>query len=184
MIVVHSRHTPPEKLEKKYPGFEVIDVTSRGPEPWVRFSPFFPHGSIPVPGQPGLVSASVEGLWQGLKVFEKEGVDLGKLENTSMKRLKRSVRRFGPCLGHRWAADRLLGYRDARYQIFLPAYRHVLEHALANEVEALSALASRRDVVLLDYMTNGDVDDLRKPLSHAALVAAFVEGRYPSSPSA
>ena len=25
----------------------VHDLTSRGPEPWVRLSPFFPHGGIP-----------------------------------------------------------------------------------------------------------------------------------------
>lgn len=75
MIRVHSRHTPFEKLEKKYPGFTIVDVTSRGEQPWMRFSPFFPHGEIPIPGRPGEVGASVEGIWQGLKTFESAGVD-------------------------------------------------------------------------------------------------------------
>ncbi|TDD65424.1 hypothetical protein E1298_41375, partial [Actinomadura rubrisoli] len=28
-------------------GALVLDVTSRGDEPWVRFSPFYPHGGYP-----------------------------------------------------------------------------------------------------------------------------------------
>ena len=40
----------------------VHDLTSRGPEPWVRLSPFFPHGGIPVPFTPGRTAMSVEGI--------------------------------------------------------------------------------------------------------------------------
>lgn len=97
-----------------------------------------------------------------------------------MKGPKRSERRFGPGQGHRWGESDLLGYRDARWSIFLPLYRHVLETHLEEPVERLRTLARDGDVVLLDYMTNGDVDDLRKPLSHAALVAYWVKDRWPS----
>ena len=71
-----------------------------------------------------LRAASVEGVWQGLKVFESADVDRRKFEVTSMKGLKRTVRRFGQCLGHRWGAGdwTLLGYREARYRIYLPTY--------------------------------------------------------------
>jgi hypothetical protein len=62
----------------------LIDVTSRGSEPWVRLSPFYPHGGIPVPFTPGVVSASVEGIWQALKVFERTDVDRRKLDVTTM----------------------------------------------------------------------------------------------------
>jgi hypothetical protein len=44
--------------------------------PWVRFSPFYPHGDILVPLWLGLTAASVEGIWQGLKVFERADVEL------------------------------------------------------------------------------------------------------------
>jgi hypothetical protein len=37
----------------------------------------------------------------------------------------------------------------------------------------------RRPVVLLDDETNGDIEDLSRPLSHAALVALYVQGRWP-----
>ncbi|MEV6237915.1 hypothetical protein [Lentzea sp. NPDC051838] len=152
----------------------VIDVTSRGPDPWVRFSPFYPHGNIPVPFSPGVVSSSVEGVWQALKVFDDTDVDPSKLSVTSMKGLKRTTRRFGPVRGHRAGlhGDHLLDYRTARHSIYLPTYRWVLSNHLQDQVTQLSDLARSTRVVLLDYTTNGDPDDLSKPLSHAALIAA------------
>lgn len=161
-----------KRRKLKRPDALVIDVTSRGPEPWVRFSPFFPHGRIPVPLSPGVTSESVEGLWQALKVFEGADVDPARLAVTSMKGLKRTVRRFGQVRGHRagLAGERLLDYPTARQEICSPAYRWVLEHRLQAEVARLRELASSTDVVLLDYTTNGDVEDLSTPLSHAALI--------------
>ena len=33
--------------------------------------------------------------------------------------------------------------------------------------------------MLLDYDTNADVENAKKPLSHASLIKAYVEGIYP-----
>ncbi|MCA9635696.1 MAG: hypothetical protein KC420_06655 [Myxococcales bacterium] len=44
-------------------------------------------------------------------------------------------------------------------------------------VAALEALARAQPLILLDYETNCDVDDLRRPLSHAGLVAAHLRER-------
>ncbi|MBQ0985442.1 hypothetical protein KBZ10_13135 [Streptomyces sp. F63] len=95
-----------------------------------------------------------------------------------MKRLKRTVRRFGPVRGHRTGlyGSELLPYEMARRRIYLPAYRWVLEHRVADLVERLR---DKKDVVLLDYTTNGDVTDPTSPLSHAALIQLHVEGRWP-----
>ncbi|XVV06571.1 DUF6939 family protein [Actinosynnema sp. CA-248983] len=160
----------------------VLDVTSRGVEPWVRFSPFFPHGGVPVPFTPDVVGASVEGVWQALKVFEGADVDVGKLSVTAMKGLKRTVRRYGPVRGHRAGlhGTELLDYRTARRDIYLPTYRWVLEHRLADLVDELRTLSADRRVVLLDYTTNGDVDDVSTPLSHAALVVHHTTDNWPT----
>jgi hypothetical protein len=158
-------------------GALVLDLTSRGVEPWIRFSPFFPHGGIPVPFTPGRTAMSVEGIWQALKVFESADVDESKLDLTTMRGIKRTERRYGRVLGHRrglTGEGELLGYVDARRTIYLPSYRWVLEHRVGDLVESLRAEAARRDVVLLDYTTNGDVEDTRRPLSHAALVCAAI----------
>src|SRR5690606_13022782 len=127
-IEVASRHTRREKLEAKHPGAALIDLTSRAPAPWVRFSPFYPHGEIPVPLSPGIFGASVEGIWQGLKVFETADVDPRRLAVTDMRGLKRTVRKFGRCLGHRagFGSEELLDYLAARKRIYLPAYEYVL----------------------------------------------------------
>jgi hypothetical protein len=180
--IVRHRQTSRAKLEAQYDQPCVIDVTSRADAPWVRFSPFFPHGGIPIPGSGDVTAQSVEGLWQGLKVFEHHGIDVGKFEVTSMKGLKRTVRRFGPCRGHQPGlhGGPLLDYIGARRALYLPAYRWVLQHRLQDELAQLHALAATRTVVLLDYETNTDVDDPRKPLSHAGLVAAWLEGRWPA----
>ena len=156
-------------------------MTSKGPEPWVRFSPFFPHGGIPIPNSPGALAQSVEGLWQGLKVFEREDVDPRKWAITNMSGIKRATGSRGAVRGHRFGvgSDVLLGYREARVAIYLPAYKWVLENRLSAEVEQLRALGRERDLVLLDYEINGDIDDLSKPLSHAALIKRYLEDAWP-----
>jgi hypothetical protein len=148
----------------------------------VRLSPFYPHGNIPVPGLPGSVSQSAEGIWQALKVFERADIDLGKLEIRSMKNPKRSARAHGHVLGHRLGpgGTMLLSYAEARWKIYLPAYRWVLEHKVADLVDELRQRAVYEDIALLDYNVNGNVADLSRPLSHAALIASYVEGRWPA----
>jgi len=185
-FVVRHKSMVAAQLAKKHPGAHVVDLTSKAPEPWIRFSPFFPHGGIPVPFTPGRTAASVEGIWQGLKVFESTDVDEATLANERMRGLKRTVRRFGPCLGHRrglHGAD-LLGYVEARWVIYLPTYRWLLSERLADEVAELRALEAGHDgdVVLLDYAVNEDPDDPSRPLSHAGLVRAWLEDRWPERP--
>ncbi len=145
-------------------------------------SPFYPHGGIPVPFTPGVFGASVEGIWQALKVFAGADIDEAKLNVTSMAGLKRTVRRHGAVLGHRRGVhgDALLGYEAARCHIYLPSYRWVLDGPAKDVVDHLRALSVDRDVVLLDYTINGDVSDLSSALSHAALVALYLAGQWPS----
>jgi hypothetical protein len=116
-------------------------------------------------------------------VFEKEDIDPSRWQVTDMKGIKRAGRRRGQVLGHRFGVGSgvLLDYRDARYQIYLPAYRWVLENRLAAEVERMRSEASHKAMVLLDYETNSNVEDLSRPLSHAALVKYYLEGTWPAA---
>lgn len=179
-LIVDCKHKMPAILDRQHGNRPRIDVTSKGPEPWVRFSPFYPYGNIPVPFSPGVVSASVEGVWQGLKVFEMADIDIGSFANTTMQGLKRTIRKFGQPRGHRAgvAGQRLLSYREARYEIYLPTYRWVLEMCLHEELAKLRSMSQSETVVLLDYETNGDIEDLSKPLSHAALIVRYVNGEW------
>lgn len=180
-VVVESRRRKLATIETQWPGATVIDVTSKGAEPWVRFSPFYPHGGIPIPNTPAQTAQSVEGLWQGLKVFEREDIDPGKWAITNMAGIKRAGKSRGAVRGHRCGvgSSMLLGYRDARLQIYLPAYKWVLENCLREEVEELRRIAAAGPLVLLDYETNCDIEDLSSPLSHAGLVKCHLEGNWP-----
>ncbi len=183
MIVVESKRKSLETLAKKYPGAVILDVTSNSTDrEFVKFSPFYPHYGIPVPGSPALTGACVEGIWQGLKVFESEGVSYDTLRNGTMKNIKRTVRTHGKCLGHKYG-DKILGYVEARKLIYVPTYNWVLQNRLGMLVRKLRDLSSRGTVILLDYETNGDVENESKPLSHASLIKAFIEAQ-PEKPQA
>lgn len=176
MIYIKNRHTPIEKIKKKFQGAQIIDVTSRAVGPYVKFSPFYPLGDIPVPFSNGILSMSVEGVWQGLKVFKDVDVDLSSFENSTMKRLKRTERRYGKTLGHRKGVngDKLLGYIEARKEIYLPTYNWVLENKLQNELKELKSITQKSELILLDYETNEDIENPTKPLSHASLIKRYL----------
>lgn len=181
MIIIESHRKKLESLQKKYPNSIIADVTSQAEDGLVKLSPFYPHGNIPVPFSDGITASCVEAIWQGLKVFETCDVDTSLFTNTTMAGLKRTVRKYGKPLGHRKGVNGsvLLGYIEARHQIYLPAYKWVLENKVQNIIERLREASRTKTIVLLDYATNCDVDDPSKPLSHAFLVKAYVEELYP-----
>ena len=176
MITIQNRRRKIENIEKAFPNAEIIDVTSKGSGRFVKFSPFYPIGGIPIPNSEEAISESVEGIWQGLKVFSNEDIDLSKFQITNMKGLKRTVRKYGTPLGHRYGINgtELLDYISARKKIYVPVYHWVLENKLGTEVEELKSIHSRKDIVLLDYETNEDLENDSKPLSHASLIKKFI----------
>ena len=98
-----------------------------------------------------------------------------------MKGLKRSSRVYGKVLGHRRGVhgETLLNNLDARRKIYIPTYKWMLENKAYQSIQCIREFVSNnpdRAVVLLDYQTNCKVEDLRKPLSHAFLIQAYVEG--------
>ena len=121
-----------EKLQEEYPGAIIFDITSSSPYKGGQLlSPFYPHKNIPIPGDSkGMTAYSVEGIWQGLKVFEHAGIDMHSFRNDTMKDIKRTVRKFGRPLGHQFGvySKELLSYLDAKRLIYAPAYKYVLEN--------------------------------------------------------
>ena len=181
MIIIESKRKKPETILKQYPDAILADVTSGAKDGLVKLSPFYPHGGIPVPFSEGYTATCVEAIWQGLKVFESCDVDVQMFQNDTMKNIKRTVRRFGKPLGHRKGVHgtELLGYIEARKQIYIPTYKWVLENKVAFIIDRLREASKTKTIVLLDYDTNADVENARKPLSHASLIKAYVEGIYP-----
>ena len=181
MIIIESKRKTPKALKEQYPDAMIIDVTSHAVDEFVMFSPFYPIGGVPVPFTEGLVAVSVEGIWQGLKVFEDADIDTSFFSKREMKNLKRTTRKYGICLGHRKGVhgEELLGYIEARKKIYLPCYKWVLENKLKKLVTAIRIISKNKPVVLLDYNTNPDVNNPKKALSHASLIKAYIEGNFP-----
>lgn len=181
MIIIESKRKKPATILKKYPDAILADVTSGAKDGLRKLSPFYPHYGIPVPFSEGYTATCVEAIWQGLKVFEGCDVDTSLFQNDTMKGLKRTVRRYGKPLGHRKGVNgkELLGYIEARKQIYIPTYKWVLENKVTDIIERLKEASKTKTIVLLDYDTNADVENAKKPLSHASLIKAYVEGIYP-----
>ena len=72
MIVIKNKKCSLSNILKEFPNAEFFDVTSKGE--YKTLSPFYPHGGIPVPFSGSVISQSVEGILQGLKVFQNEGI--------------------------------------------------------------------------------------------------------------
>lgn len=184
MIYLANRRRKEDSIKKEFPNVVILDLTSKSPyRSGMIFSPFFPHGNIPIPFTLGETATSVEAIWQGLKVFENADVDISHFNNVNMKGLKRTSRKYGRVLGHRKGlySDTLLNYYDARVLIYLPTYKWVLENVI--EVQKtlirIKDYVQTHDLVLLDYNVNVNINDISTPLSHAGLVKLYLEGRYP-----
>ena len=181
MIKIESKKGKIENILKKHPDAIIADVTSQAKDGLIRLSPFYPHGNIPVPFSEGYTSVCVEGIWQGLKVFENEDIDISLFDNDTMKDIKRTERKHGRVLGHRKGVNGtdILGYVEAKHHIYIPSYRWMLEHKTMDIIKRLSKASKTKTIVLLDYNTSCDVDDETKPISHAYLIKAYIEGLYP-----
>ena len=181
MIIIESKRKKIENILKKHPNAIIADVTSQAKDGLVRLSPFYPYGGIPVPFSEGYTATCVEGIWQGLKVFEDEDIDISMFLNDTMKGIKRTVRKHGRVLGHRKGVHgtEILGYVEAKHQIYIPAYRWMLEHRAMEIIERLRKASETKTIVLLDYNTCCNEDDETRPLSHAYRVKAYTECLYP-----
>lgn len=184
MIYIANKKSKEANILKKYPNALILDISSKGEQPWVKFSPFYPHGNIPIPpisDNQKYFSQTVEGIWQGLKVFEGEDIDRSKFAIKNMEGIKRTVRKFGKPLGHRYGVEgqELLDYPTARTKIYLRTYAWVLDNLLQKEIQLLKEKAVKQDLVLLDYNTNEDIENYKSPLSHAGLVKRYLLKKSP-----
>jgi hypothetical protein len=145
-----------------------IDVSSSGEPPYDRFSPFYPHGGIPIPGMENRTSDSVEGIWQGLKVIRGE-IAPRFFEGAGRKRV-------GKPAGHQFGDQkRLLDLAEARRKIYIPAYEWMLTNRIDSEIlEAIISKAFRGiPQFFFDREDNASIGKDR-PLAHASLLVDYI----------
>lgn len=146
----------------------IYDVSSYAEPPFCTFSPLWPHGEIPIPGIPGKVSESVEGIWQGLKVIR------GKTAPHLFRGMGKKRVQKKPA-GHQYG-NKLLSYREARYKIYKVAYEWVLENRI--DADLMQTLIDRaragRPQYFHDLGDNGDINNVNEPLAHAAVLVGYL----------
>ena len=184
MIYVVNKKRKEENIKRDFPNAIILDVTSKSKYTKARLlSPFYPHGNIPIPNSGGATATCVEAVWQGLKVFENEGVDMETFSNSTMKNIKRTTKKFGKPKGHQFGlnSSRILNYYEARILIYLPTYKWMLDNIqeVKDVVNRIKIQSQKTDIVFLDYNTNIDYRNISSPISHAGLLKLYIEGQYP-----
>ncbi|MCQ2335927.1 MAG: hypothetical protein MJ010_01945 [Paludibacteraceae bacterium] len=184
MIFIANKRLGIDKIRKKYPDADILDITSTSDLKYTQLlSPFYPHMNIPIPNSKGLTASCVEAIWQGLKVFENFDVDINTFKNVSMHNIKRTTKKFGKILGHRYGvgSNVILNYFDARMLIYIPTYKYVLDNipSVHNILSKIRDMSFYKNIVLLDYNVCTDYRDITKPISHAYLVKCYIEDCYP-----
>lgn len=154
-------------------GAAVRDVSSYADPPFCTLSPMWVHGGIPVPGQPGQTSDTVEGVWQGLKVVR------GKTAPRFFR--GPGAKRGGKPSGHLYGTKEI-GIVEARRLIDVPAYEWMVEHRADPALIAGFVTAARSGVVQYfhDVGGNGDLNDPGQPLAHAAVLVQYLNRATPA----
>lgn len=158
---------PRYHVENLPAGSVVIDVSSYADPPFCTLSPMWVHGGVPVPGMPGTVSDTVEGVWQGLKVIR------GKTAPRYFRGA--GAKRGGKPSGHQFGT-KLLGVVEARRWIYIPTYEWVLEHRIDPVVIQRLLVTARGGVTqfIHDVGDNGDANASTQPLAHAAVLVQYL----------
>lgn len=178
-VGVHVRFTP---------GLLAVDTFDGAPDDmsrWRSLNPFTMHGhdAVPVPGQPQRGAASVEAVWQGLKIVDGSTAE-EMFNQTPHKRPPDRERGAG--YSYRDSTFVLGGTEldmvSARLLIYLPTYLHVLEHLVPDDVHAriAEALAAGEIVAFYDWDHNFDLFDDTASYSHSALLTRYYTGRLDS----
>lgn len=184
-IFIANRNRSEKSLREEFGDIPVFDVTFAGRDPiFSTLSPMYPHGDLIVPfSRRELTACSLEAVWQGLKVFEREGAAFWwfkKSGDSGIKRVAGGSR--GMVLGHQQGVytDRpLLNVIEARSLIYAPLFKWQLKHHCEQALALIQEAHAKSDIVLLEAGNDSNIYDISTPLVHSALIRLFVLGEYP-----
>lgn len=148
MIEVIDKTNQERMLKLQRLGYILIDLTRFSKDDVYRkFHPSYPHGDVPIPEFPEYKAQSVEGIWEGLKLFETTGIDADKFHSTDPMNLIRTEEIYGEYLGHRYGTDTILTEKDAYEFIYKPLYAWQVQVKLKKEFEILKELYKKTSMV-------------------------------------
>jgi hypothetical protein len=156
-----------------YPGFLVVNTTSRSPQKWSRdLSPFYLG---PVDLYDSRVSKKMENAWQFSKVYRDHLEEDGRISDRYWEWARNGwqsdwAHRYPMGKGAKpefslWAGERL-GYLEARERIYLPLYVQVVIRTDA--FQKLVDLAEKKNIALFDF-DSYDLNEREKTLGEALM---------------
>lgn len=158
-------------LLKHYSNAKFISLTENGITEFRKLAPSYKWGNIRVPYSPGLYAESVNDVLEKLRLAKNE-IAYGDKASYSNHIFENKVLYRRGIDG-----DYIYDELEARKYIYIPTYRWMLENKANHLIDKLRAY--KGDMVFLDENLNFDINDTSKPLSHAFLVKAYVEGTAP-----
>ena len=181
MIHIVTKSEIHQNILSEFPNAIIIDFTSKVNDVINRLNPYYPYRDIPVPNSGGLVAESVGSIWQGLKVFEKNDVDVELMGNYLNNKLKYATKDYGCYLGHRYGIHGLdlINISDARRRILIPTYRWVLDYKVQDAIIEIRAANKKNDIIFIDQTEYYERHDYSHPISHVSLFKAYIEGLFP-----
>ena len=153
-----------------------IDISYHSKTGTSYLSPYFPFGNIPIPFSGNRVAQSVMSIWEGLKVFKSRDIDLNIFSIKDKERLRQSKLEFSDFIGYQRGLnyDYIYDEQEAYRQIFIPAYRWILEYNVPNIIHWLRANLYKKIVIIEDSN-----EIIPNQLSPGALLRSYVIGDDP-----
>lgn len=152
-------------VRKVFPGALVLDVTLGGA--MMKMDPGYPIGGVEIPGKfrKGL---SVNGVWEGLKVFEKkDGIDERWMVDERKVGKVRGCKSWGKLMGIR-VREEVIGEEDGK-ELMRELYEGLMKERFGRVLEGIRKEAEKRVVVLLDYKDESD-----RPFNHVEVLKELI----------
>jgi len=188
-VVFASRKTPLDDLRNKFGKIEVIDVSPAGH--YNKLHPAWPITSVDLPGadkDSAAKASSVQGLYEGLRLFENEKkISLNVLLCDNMKIHRSQTKTTGEIIGYRFGLKETAEVIDelkARYYLFIKPYEEMLsrkeQKALLETLkEKLDSDPNLRLVLVDAKIPNPDWKNLEQDISHCPLIRDMLSKKWP-----
>ena len=143
----------------------VFDVTLGGA--MEKMDPSFPIEKVKIPGIRKW-ALSLNGVWEGLKVFSKKNeIDSTYFFNEKKLGKTRKCKSYGNLIGVK-IGEEVLDVEKGIEEVFVKGYKYLLENRYDGLMNVIKNAAKEKVVVLLDY--NED----RYPVSHAEMIKDYI----------
>lgn len=165
-------------------GTLLVDTYDGAPinmNPFRQLNPFhcWPTPVLSVPGT-DLLSTSVEGIWQGLKIVDGS-TEFSQFVGLPSKRPSDTERRVLPNYEYRRSRflynGEAIDLVTARFIIYSVAYMELLDRVIDRSlIDYIRDQASNNEVIFFDWDGNGDIINPETSFSHSALLRAWFAG--------